>query len=1155
MYRRAVTFVLVPALSYLLFGCGSQGYQPVTGAGAASSAVLQGTVFGGQQAISNTTVQLYAVNTAATAGASTLLSTALPTGTNGGFSFTTPYTCPTQTATPVYIVATGGNPGLAASTNNQALSLMAALGPCSGVSGTTKVTVNEATTVAAAFALGNAMTDYTHVGAASVQSITNLFNVAAELANSATGLSPGATLPAGSYAPTPKIYTLANLLASCVDSDGSGATGNSTPCGQLFTDTAYSGTMPTETIGSAIKIAANPATGVSTLFGRAGTDTPFQPTLTSAPTTWSVPIASVAWATPSAITYGTALGSSQLDATATVPGSFSYTPAASTVLGAGTQTLGATFTATDSADYPQIPSSVSLLVNQATPSVSWATPATITAGTALSSTQLDATSAVTGSFVYTPASGTLLNDGTQTLSVAFTPYDTTDYTNASGSVSLTVNNATPSYTFQNAQIVAGGFITGIIAHPTQANLRYARTDIGGAYRWNQSTSAWLPLTDFYNRSTANDNGAESIALDPSDPTRLYMAMGEYAESFGSNGVFLLSSNQGASFTTVNASFKMGSNDNGRNAGERLAVDPNLGTILYFGSRLNGLWKSTNRGLAWSQVTSFPVTSTTSGVGVVFVDFVASSGSSNSATPVIYVGVSDTGPSSSTGFYSLYRSTDAGSTWAAVPGQPTGYFPMRGVFGPDGALYLAYSNAIGPSGATAGALYQYTLPPSTTPTGNGTWTNITPGTSARPSNSQGGFAAIAVDPERPGVLMATTLDDYYPSPGDDIYRSTNYGASWVSFNQQGATHNVSVSPWLTFGGSSASTGNWPAALVIDPLNSNHVLYGTGQTLWDSTNVNVSDSGGAVTFNVGALGIEECAVNVLMSPASGVPLVSGVGDLGGFVHTSLTASPTGGMMKNPLMSGVTGLDFAQSSPSYMVRVGSGSTTFGAYSSNGGTSWTPFTAAAPSTANGQGAVAASADGTTIVWAPSDVAVVYSTNNGTSWTVSTGATAEMGVFADRINPKKFYIYNSSTGALQISTNGGQSFATQATSLVTGGAMVASYAAEGDLWLATGSGLYHSTNSGVSFTKLSGGITAAYSVGFGMAASYSNYPTLYLIGSGSSGYGFYRSTDEGSTWVLTNSSSQEYGYANPIVGDPKTFGLFYVGTNGRGVIYGTSPN
>ncbi len=155
----------------------------------------------------------------------------------------------------------------------------------------------------------------------------------------------------------------------------------------------------------------------------------------------------ITWATPAAIGYGTALSTTQLDATASVPGTFAYSPAAGTVLGFGPQTLHVTFTPTDSTDYTTATQTVTLVVNQGTPVITWATPSAITYGTALSATQLNATANVAGTFSYSPAAGSVLTVGTQTLTAIFTPTDTTDYTNATDHVSLVVNQATPIVTW------------------------------------------------------------------------------------------------------------------------------------------------------------------------------------------------------------------------------------------------------------------------------------------------------------------------------------------------------------------------------------------------------------------------------------------------------------------------------------------------------------------------------------------------------------------------------------------------------------------------------------------------------------------------------------------------------------------------------------
>jgi len=182
----------------------------------------------------------------------------------------------------------------------------------------------------------------------------------------------------------------------------------------------------------------------------------------------------VSWATPTAITYGTALSATQLDASANVDGSFIYTPVSGTVLGAGSHTLHVAFTPTDTANYNGAPGSVSLTVNKATPIVSWSTPAVIFFGTALSATQLDASASVDGSFIYTPVSGTVLDAGDgQTLHVAFTPADTDNYNDAAGSVALTVSKATPIISWSTPAAIPFG--TALSATQLDASASVAGT--------------------------------------------------------------------------------------------------------------------------------------------------------------------------------------------------------------------------------------------------------------------------------------------------------------------------------------------------------------------------------------------------------------------------------------------------------------------------------------------------------------------------------------------------------------------------------------------------------------------------------------------------------------------------------------------------------
>jgi hypothetical protein len=152
----------------------------------------------------------------------------------------------------------------------------------------------------------------------------------------------------------------------------------------------------------------------------------------------------ITWSNPAGIVYGAVLGSTQLNATANVPGTFVYTPPAGTVLQAGTgQTLSTTFTPTDTADYTTATKNVLIDVSKATPVITWAAPAPITYGGALGNGQLNASSVgVAGTFVYTPPAGTVLPVGNgQTLSATFTPTDATDYATAAASTTINVNAA------------------------------------------------------------------------------------------------------------------------------------------------------------------------------------------------------------------------------------------------------------------------------------------------------------------------------------------------------------------------------------------------------------------------------------------------------------------------------------------------------------------------------------------------------------------------------------------------------------------------------------------------------------------------------------------------------------------------------------------
>ncbi len=109
--------------------------------------------------------------------------------------------------------------------------------------------------------------------------------------------------------------------------------------------------------------------------------------------------------------------------------------------------------------------------------------------------------------------------------------------------------------------------------------------------------------------------------------------------------------------------------------------------------------------------------------------------------------------------------------------------------------------------------------------------------------------------------------------------------------------------------------------------------------------------------------------------------------------------------------------------------------------------------------------------------------------------------------------------------------------------------------WIAGGSsghahGIWHSTDNGSTFTKLSG-VTSADSIGFGMAASGQSYMALYMLGIVNGVHGIFRSDDVGTSWTQINDSQHQFGSTCCITGDPRIHGRVYVGTNGLGIFYG----
>jgi photosystem II stability/assembly factor-like uncharacterized protein len=735
------------------------------------------------------------------------------------------------------------------------------------------------------------------------------------------------------------------------------------------------------------------------------------------------------------------------------------------------------------------------------------------------------------------------------------------------------------YAWKNVQIVGGGFVDGIVFHPSAEGIRYARTDMGGAYRWDEGLHRWQPILDWVSHQDLNLMGIESIAVDPANPGRVYLACGTYTNAAAPDGALLRSQDGGRTFQRSNLPFKLGGNEDGRGNGERLAVDPRDNRILYLGTRHDGLWRSRDSGATWARVDSFPdVTEAVPpdpkpipgetpeqrwrrmpvrGSGVVFVQFDPKDGSETHGVPskTIYAGVSLMNRPN------LFASSDGGESWHAIPGEPTAYRPTRAALSLDGFLYVAYGSAPGPSTMTNGAVWKLD-------THTGAWTDITP---ERPvaSSREFGYAAVSVDAHNPQTLIASSFDR---PEGEEIFRSKDGGATWKPiFGAGKGVFNYSLAPYV------ASTPiHWLFDIEIDPTNPDHAVFTTGYGGWETFDLTAADRGDSTHWQILASGIEETVALGLDSPARGAHLITAIGDYGGFVHWDLDRPASAGSSAPPRMGNTTDVASAALHPEVLVRVGIDARhKLGgdiAYSRDSGSTWSG-TAGAPSAKSRGGSIAVSADGQTWVWTPENEGSSFTGDEGKTWTQTRGLPAGLRVVADPVDPRSFYAMSLADSTLYSSKDGAAIFTARPFTMMDDPPFVAGAARgdsrggqdriyttpgrSGDLWLAAFDGLYRTDPSyspaasgGVSFVRLPD-VDEIEAFGFGKNAPHESYPALYLAGKVHGQSGVFRSIDQARTWVRINDDQHQWGLILQIAGDPRQYGRVYVGTHGRGVVYG----
>jgi len=703
-------------------------------------------------------------------------------------------------------------------------------------------------------------------------------------------------------------------------------------------------------------------------------------------------------------------------------------------------------------------------------------------------------------------------------------------------------HATAPYRWTNVKVGAGGYAPNIVFSTAERGLAYLRTDMGGAYRWDDTARRWVPLQE--GNDTPSYMGIESIAPDPRDPDVVYMAAGMNA---GQPAAILRSGDRGRSWRITPVPFAMGGNEDGRGLGERLAIDPNDTRHLLFGSRHDGLWGSDDAGATWHKIPTFPVVGLgrpaprkTHG-GVSFVAFDATSGGAGKGSRRIWAGIADPGDAH------LYRSEDGGKTWVAASGPAL--LAAKGVVDSRGVIWVGYASGLGPSGIRTGAVWRYA------PDGSGR--DVTP-SAWRETGAEGAFLGVAVSPMTPGTVAVSTVDRY--RHGDSLWVSRDDGGRWDDVGAR-SRRDVSETPFLLHEGKGADFGHWISGLAIDPFDPGHIAYTTGATVYATRALGRA----AEEWKPWTEGIEQTAIITLASPTGGAPLISGFGDLAGFVHDDLASSPQPTFV-NPYMSNTNTIDYAGLAPNVIVRSGSlyldrpREASMGR-SDDGGRTWTALKLppmgdpARREDLNGDWPITVSADGATMVVG---TPVPYvSRDRGKSWSVVRGLPGKTRAVADKRDPRVFYAVDIGRGVVLVSRDAAASFAPAASrglpaDLTPAGrkgreaqsALLADPDRRGTLWVQAGERLFRSIDGGATFVPANGALRVDL---FGLGKN-----GLFAVGTLDGVRGVWRSRNSGQAWSRIDDDAHRWGGRYRVVsGDPRREGRVYLGTDGRGIFYG----
>ncbi|MCM1328936.1 MAG: hypothetical protein NC253_05785 [Ruminococcus sp.] len=670
----------------------------------------------------------------------------------------------------------------------------------------------------------------------------------------------------------------------------------------------------------------------------------------------------------------------------------------------------------------------------------------------------------------------------------------------------------------------GGFVSGVFATPEQ-DVYYAKTDVGGAYYRTPNTGGkWVSMNYWVTASDRGYQGCDGLAFDPQSPNRVFLLLGTEYFSDGRT-VVAVSDDYGENLSIVDVTdkIKVHGNGMGRGNGERIAVDPNNGSIIFAGGRNGVLIKSTDGGASWETVGSFPDVTTPNANGINGILFDPSS-EKDGVTQKIYVSVSRAGDGS------IFVSEDGGASWAAMSNADTTYMPLRMRLDGSGNLYVCYADHEGPWNASQGAVFRYGT--------DGSAENIAP--------SGQSFGDIIIDPNDGNKLILTTTNVYEAQPngsyGDAFYTSADGGKTW---------HNVLDSMEIDVNGMPWVEGcaiHWCSCLALDPFDTNKIMVNSGNGIFSCANI----WDGTPKFYFDALGIEE-TVPLDIITMKDYPLISAAGDYDGFVHEDIF---TPASRHKDMIGTTTSITIAAQNRDYWAKVGGSDSEMRlTYSTDGGNTWN-FITNSPESGKTfkEGRIALNADGSVLLWSPGNGMKIYRTENwGETWEEVSGVIgSDIYIIGDPNNAN--YFYSATGGSFAVSSDGGRTFKKTPSLAPSYKRLCVDPEHEGTVYIPNGAGLYVTKDYGET-AELVPGLKYCEAVGLGKAKNEGDPLVIYVWGTpmDSDTEGIYMSENNGESWVRVNDDIHNFGGTGNgvfVSGDMNVYGRCYMSTVGLGIIY-----